>query len=156
MEFITAIAGDDKKVMQPEIKAFSDVTYHSYRSLGLSFHFVLVPGHEHVLDAIHLYRAPSDRFSTFPKPIVVRRRKAVADSTSTAPSAEGESVATITMDMKGHEVLEKLGEPEKKEGGGRRGNCWIGYQDRYGISIDFSGTDWDNREMPISCLTLAR
>ncbi|KAG0263794.1 COP9 signalosome complex subunit 1 [Actinomortierella ambigua] len=151
-EFLATLVGENNKVMQPEIKAFKNVIYHAYKPLGVSLH--LLPGEEPVLDALHLYRAPSDRFASFPKDFVVRRR--CAGTTAAQASFEGETVATLNVDMKGHELLAKLGEPEKKEGGGRLSNCWIGYEDKFGISIEFVGSSWDDGEMPMSCLTLGR
>lgn len=150
-------------VPKPAVKVYKDAVYYSYPSLGISFNYEpsqpLVPSAYSssttpspsllTLVAIHLYRSPADKFETFPLSFVVPKK-----------STSNEAVVLVEMDMekRGHEVVQLLGEPEEKQGGGRKGNCWIGYHGSStstGVSMDFAGANWEDREMRLSCLTVA-
>ncbi|KAF9085888.1 hypothetical protein BGX29_003085 [Mortierella sp. GBA35] len=148
-------------VPAPTIKVYKDAVYYSYLSLGISFNYEpsqpLVPAAYTestpdpsllTLVAIHLYKSPADKFDTFP--LLFRIPKKTHSSTTS-------TVVMVEMDMekKGHEVVLLLGEPEEKQGGGRKGTCWIGYPQSTGVSMDFAGSNWDDRDMVLSCLTLA-
>ncbi|KAG0349350.1 hypothetical protein BG004_007534 [Podila humilis] len=121
-------------VPEPTVKMYKDAVYHSYLSLGISFNYeprspLSVAQHAPKPDfsqlslvAIHLYSHPTDKFATFPLTFTVG-----------LPPTEGidphtKLIVELDMNKKAHEIVSLLGEPEKKDGGGRAGNCWIGYQ----------------------------
>ncbi|KAF9185477.1 hypothetical protein BGZ51_002650 [Haplosporangium sp. Z 767] len=147
----------------PTIKVYKDAVYYSYLPLGISFNYEpsipLVPSAYTAtsatapdpgllkLVAIHLYRHPADKFETFPLSIRIRKQESGGATTTM-------TVLNLDMDMKAYEVVQMFGEPEEKQGGGRQGNCWIGYQKSAGLSVDFVGSSWEDREMAMSCLTL--
>ncbi|KAF8943208.1 hypothetical protein BGZ47_005674 [Haplosporangium gracile] len=146
-------------VPKPTVKVYKDAVYHSYPRLGISFNYEpsqpLVPSAYTnstpdrsllTLVAIHLYRSPADKFETFSLSFVIPKK-----------SSATEPVELVKMDMekKGHEVVQLLGEPEEKQGGGRKGNCWIGYGKTTGVSMDFAGSNWEDRGMELACLTVA-
>ena len=144
-------------VPAPTVKVYKDAVYYSYSSLGISFNYEpsqpLVPAAYTMssldpslltLVAIHLYRTPADKFETFSLAFMIPRKTE-------------SSTVLVEMDMekKGHEIITLLGEPEEKQGGGRKGNCWIGYLKTMGVSMDFAGSNWEDRDMVLSCLTIA-
>ncbi|KAK3811414.1 MAG: hypothetical protein J3R72DRAFT_428115 [Linnemannia gamsii] len=144
----------------PTIKVYKDAVYYSYPSLGISFNYEpsqpLVPTAYTkstpdpsllTLVAIHLYRSPADKFETFPLSFVIPK--------STSSSSAAVVLVEMDMEKKGHEVVLLLGEPEEKQGGDRKGNCWVGYGKSTGVSMDFAGSSWEDREMVLSCLTVA-
>ncbi|KAF9392655.1 hypothetical protein CPB97_011635 [Podila verticillata] len=145
-------------VPEPDVKIYKDAVYYSYLPLGVSFNFepptplstarnAPKPDPSLLsLVAIHLYSHPTDKFATFPLSFTV----------SIQPSQES-TVTMVELDMtkKAHEVVSLLGEPEKKEGGGRAGNCWIGYQSSLGVSCDLRGADWEDRNMALGCVTIS-
>ncbi|KAF9136300.1 hypothetical protein BGW39_000016 [Mortierella sp. 14UC] len=144
----------------PTVKVFKDAVYHSYPSLGISFNYEpsqpLVPTAYSkstpdppslTLVAIHLYKSPADKFETFPLSFVIPKKA--------EPSATTVVLVEMDMEKKGHEVVQLLGEPEEKQGGGRKGNCWVGYGKSTGVSMDFAGSNWEDRDMVLSCLTIA-
>jgi hypothetical protein len=159
----TATTAAGTSVPKPTVKVYKDAVYYSYPSLGISFNYEssqpLVPSSYSssttpdpsllTLAAIHLYRRPADKFETFPLSFVVPKK-----------SGSNEAVVLVEMDMekRGHEIVQLLGEPDEKQGGGRKGNCWIGYHGSStsaGVSMDFAGADWEDREMVLACLTVA-
>lgn len=143
----------------PNVKIYKDAVYYSYLPLGISFNFEPSTPLSTVrnapkpdpslltLVAIHLYSHPMDKFATFPLSFTV----------SIQPSQGSSAVTMVELDMtkKAHEVVSLLGEPEKKEGGGRAGNCWIGYQSSLGVSCDLRGADWEDRNMALGCITIS-
>ncbi|KAG0362472.1 hypothetical protein BG005_005485 [Podila minutissima] len=145
-------------VPEPDVKIYRDAVYYSYLPLGISFNFEPstplstarnAPKPDPALlslVAIHLYSHPTDKFATFPLSFTV----------SVRPSQASTPVTVVELDMtrKAHEVVSFLGEPEKKEGGGRAGNCWIGYQSSLGVSCDLRGADWEDRNMALGCVTI--
>ncbi|KAI8605009.1 hypothetical protein EDD21DRAFT_364696 [Dissophora ornata] len=151
-------------VPPPKIKVFKDAVYYSYPPLGISLNYEpskpLVPSIYSAKDAappdssllslvaIHLYRGPTDNFDTFP----------LAFSVPCGAGNKDAVVMLVEMDMnkKAYEVVQLLGEPEEKLGGGRQGNCWIGFQKSMGLAIDFAGSNWEDRDMVISSLTLTQ
>ncbi|KAF9960314.1 hypothetical protein BGZ70_008637 [Mortierella alpina] len=155
--------GQGSSVQPPTIKVYSDAAYYSYLPLGISLNYrpskPLVPSplgaKNHVpapdsslltLEAIHLYKSPADKFETFPLQL-----RLFKDGDNNSPGTAYE----IDMNMKAHEIVQLLGEPEEKQGGGRGGNCWIGYQKSLGLAIDLAGSNWEDRDMVISCATLS-
>ncbi|CAO3566196.1 unnamed protein product [Mortierella alpina] len=153
--------GQGTSIPPPTIKVYSDAAYYSYLPLGISLNYrpskPLVPpplGAKNnvpapdssllTLEAIHLYKSPTDKFETFPLQFRLFKE---GDSNRTAYE--------IDMKMKAHEIVQLLGEPEEKQGGGRGGNCWIGYQKSLGLAIDLAGSNWEDRDMMISCATLS-
>jgi len=168
-------------VPSPIVKIYKDAVYYSYKSLGISFNFEpsqpLIPAQftsgQQVLDpaeltlvAIHLYKGPADQFSTFPTAFFLPAPTTVTNTSTPAPSSTGSTETTIgapvavvvEMDMskKAHEIVLALGEPEEKQGGGRNGNCWIGYQKSLGFAVDFAGANWNDGDMSIASVTLTR
>ncbi|KAG0265662.1 hypothetical protein BG011_004261 [Mortierella polycephala] len=158
----------------PTIKVYKDAVYYSYLPLGISFNYEpsvpLVPSAYTAMNtaapdpgllklvAVHLYRHPADKFETFPLPIRIRKQGSGVATTAITATATATATAMTVIDLdmnkKAHEVVQIFGEPEEKQGGGRQGNCWIGYQKSAGLSIDFVGSSWEDREMIMSCLTL--
>ncbi|KAG0046275.1 hypothetical protein BGZ83_008533 [Gryganskiella cystojenkinii] len=162
----------NQQVPLPIVKVYKDAVYFSYKSLGISFNYEpsqpLVPSQYTsgkvpelsllTLVAIHLYKSPTDQFSTFPSSFLIPK---TASSTTTAAAgvSTGGSVAVVVeldMSKKAHEIVQAMGEPEEKQGGGRAGNCWIGYQKSSGFAVDFAGANWDDRDMTIASVTLSR
>ncbi|KAF9544251.1 hypothetical protein EC957_012297 [Mortierella hygrophila] len=154
--------GTKSLVPKPTIKIYKDAVYYSYPTFGISFNYEpsqplipsaytnSTPDPSHLtLVAIHLYRSPADKFETFPLSFVIPKK-----STSTS-TTEPRELVEMDMEKKGHEVVELLGEPEEKQGGGRKGNCWVGYGRTTGVSMDFAGGSWEDREMVLACLTIA-
>lgn len=148
----------DGIVPEPDVKIYKDAVYYSYLPLGISFNFepsaplstarnAPKPDPSLLsLVAIHLYSHPTDKFATFPLSFAV----------SVQPSQESTPVVVeLDMGMKAHGIVSLLGEPEKKEGGGRAGNCWIGYQSSLGVSCDLRGADWEDRNMAVGCITIS-
>ncbi|KAF9574232.1 hypothetical protein EC968_007156 [Mortierella alpina] len=155
--------GHGASVPPPTIKVYSDAAYYSYLPIGISLNYrpikplvptplgaknnVPVPDSSLLtLEAIHLYRSPADKFETFPLQFRLFKD---GDSKSSGTAYD------LDMNMKAHEIVQLLGEPEEKQGGGRAGNCWIGYQKSLGLAIDFVGSNWEDRDMVISCATLS-
>ncbi|SAM84827.1 uncharacterized protein UBRO_05976 [Ustilago bromivora] len=112
--------------LEPEVKAYPDVVYHNYRSIGLSLQFeVSSPGknaskvgsEDLCLAAIDIYSANEDKswtcFPTLPLQI-----DALRDDT-----ASEQVKATITKAITGKDLVSSLGEPQRKGGGagGRSG-----------------------------------
>ncbi|KAF9358617.1 hypothetical protein BGX26_001309 [Mortierella sp. AD094] len=145
-------SGDSAVVPVPTVKVYKDAVYYSYHSLGISLNYEpsipLVPsaytakGKDAAapepdpsllkLVAIHLYRSPVDKFQTFPLSFLVH----------------GDTVGIeMGLEKKAFEVVQLLGEPEQRVGGGRQGSCWIGYQKSIGLAVDFVGSNWDDRDM---------
>ncbi|KAF9288547.1 hypothetical protein BGZ68_000100 [Mortierella alpina] len=167
-ELLLKAAGEGDKsqgspVPPPTIKIYSDAVYYSYLPLGISLNYrpskALVPPHLGAknnvpapdsslltLEAIHLYKSPADKFETFPL-----RFRVFKEGDNNSPGTASE----LHINMKAHEIVQLLGEPEEKQGGGRGGNCWIGYQKSLGLAIDFAGSNWEDRDMVISCATLS-
>eukprot|EP00252_Welwitschia_mirabilis_P011806 TRINITY_DN26241_c0_g2_i1.p1 TRINITY_DN26241_c0_g2~~TRINITY_DN26241_c0_g2_i1.p1 ORF type:complete len:167 (-),score=18.57 TRINITY_DN26241_c0_g2_i1:273-773(-) len=116
----------------PEIKAYPALQrraaceYHNYKTLGISFCF-----ENSLLRAIHVYNS-ADGYSTYKGPLP----------------------HSIRLDMEGHELVRVLGEPDGKFGGGRgRGPISLAYKEK-GLQIDFVGSDWEDRQNVISCITV--
>lgn len=156
------VIGTTSPVPKPTVKIYKDAVYYSYPTFGISFNYEpsqpLIPSAYTnstpdpsllTLVAIHLYRNPTDKFETFPLSFVIPK-KSTSNSTT-----EPRELVEMDMEKKGHEVVELLGEPEEKQGGGRKGNCWIGYGRTTGVSMDFAGGSWEDREMGLACLTVA-
>lgn len=149
-------------VPKPTVKIYKDAAYYSYPAFGISFNYEpsqpLNPSAYTnstpdpsllTLVAIHLYRSPADKFETFPLSFVIPKKS------TTTSTTEPRELVEMDMEKKGHEVVQLLGEPEEKQGGGRKGNCWIGYGRTTGVSMDFAGGNWEDREMGLACLTVA-
>ncbi|KAG0329018.1 hypothetical protein BGZ99_003648 [Dissophora globulifera] len=153
----------DSVVPSPTVKVYKDAVYHSYSQLGISFNYepsnplapaaYLAPGTAPPdpsllsLVAIHLYNSPTDKFATFPLAFIINIPRDATDGKGAA--------AEIDMSKRAHEVVQLLGEPEEKVGGGRQGNCWIGYNKSIGLAVDFAGSSWDDGDMTIASLTLS-
>lgn len=157
--------------LSPTIKVFKDAVYYSYFALGISFNFepsepldpsaystgkdgggtVLPDSSVLSLAAIHVYKNPTDQFETFPLAFSV-----LCSSRTIVKEKEEMVTMRIEMDVnkRAHEVVSLLGEPESKVGGGRQGNCWIGYLKSTGLSVDFAGSNWEDRKMPVATMTL--
>ncbi|KAF8983727.1 hypothetical protein BGZ46_009689 [Entomortierella lignicola] len=168
------IAGKCKKdptiVSTPTVKVYRDAVYHSYFALGISFNYEpstpLVPSAYSIKDrnnispepdssllklvAIHLYRAPVDKFETFPTSFLIPGGAVSIAGAGTTDIR----IAEMDLNKKAFEVVQLLGEPEERSGGGRQGNCWIGYQKSRGLAVDFVGSNWDDRNMTIGSITI--
>ncbi|OAQ35010.1 hypothetical protein K457DRAFT_132903 [Linnemannia elongata AG-77] len=155
--------GATSAVPRPTVKIYKDAVYYSYPAFGISFNYEpsqpLIPSvytnstpDPSVLRlvAIHLYRSPADKYETFPLTFVIPKKPTTSNSTT-----EPRELVKMDMEKKGHEVVQLLGEPEEKQGGGRKGNCWVGYGRTTGVSMDFAGGSWEDREMGLACLTIA-
>ncbi|KAI1319162.1 hypothetical protein EDD11_004805 [Mortierella claussenii] len=153
----------------PVIKVYSDAVYHSYLPLGISLDYKPctplnpslyksgdAPPPEPsllMLVAIHLYNNPVDKFDTFPLSFVITRKRGKDGATASEDENEERKIE-MDLSKRAYEIVQLLGEPEQKVGGGRQGNCWIGYQTSAGLAVDFAGNNWDDRDMRIASLTL--
>ncbi|KAI7849041.1 hypothetical protein BDC45DRAFT_521817 [Circinella umbellata] len=137
---------------EPIIKKFSDSTYYSYKSLGLSLCFTTTSkqSNDLVLDSIDIYNGHTrDGFQPF---------------------VGKEYPYGFTPETQAHEIVSQLGEPDRKGGGGQtRVPCWIEYQfindkeeedsindddNKHGLMIQLHGVDWDDREMGWTSMVL--
>ncbi|ORZ15156.1 hypothetical protein BCR42DRAFT_416521 [Absidia repens] len=144
------------KAQPNTIKRFSDSIYHSYKSLGLSFSFVINNNNNSsnksikqcsdnddalLLDAIDIYNGvTSDGFQPY--------------------SLDMALPCGLEGSMQAHDIVSLLGEPDRKGGGGQsRVACWIEYkfeQDGGGLMIQLHGIDWDDRTMGWTSIVLYR
>ncbi|KAI8365215.1 uncharacterized protein BYT42DRAFT_589184 [Radiomyces spectabilis] len=139
-DFLHAYTPKDTPLPEPTVKRFPDCTYHSYKPLGISFCFTpQTKGDDSTLqlDSIDIYNGHTrDGFAPF----------------------TGELPCNLTPTMQAHEIVNMLGEPDRKGGGGKlRVPCWIEYQfedNQGGLLIQLHGIDWDDREMGWTSLAL--
>ncbi|KAI9314735.1 hypothetical protein BX666DRAFT_2028996 [Dichotomocladium elegans] len=132
------IPSHHQPIPDPEIKRFPDCTYYAFKSLGLSFCFVPTSDNILKLDSIDIYNGHTrDGFHPF---------------------VGTEYPFGLASETEAHEIVNQLGEPDRKGGGGRtRTPCWIEYKfenDSGGLMIQLHGVDWDDREMGWTSLTL--
>ncbi|RUS30468.1 hypothetical protein BC938DRAFT_479348 [Jimgerdemannia flammicorona] len=113
-----------------DIKTYPDITYHTYKPLGVSFCFTPTPANDLVLTSIDVYNPTRDGIARFPGPL---------------PHG-------LTLNMCAADVVGALGEPERKGGGGST-RCWVEYVAR-GLHVNFEGTNWDDARMGISSVTV--
>ncbi|ETS64985.1 hypothetical protein PaG_00432 [Moesziomyces aphidis] len=108
----------DSELPAPEVKAYSDVVYHNYRSLGLSLQYESSSSgkaaskcdvHDLRLAAIDVYSARDDKsWTCFPRlPIQV----------DLLPLDQADKSTSITLDSTGKDLVSSLGEPHRKGGG---------------------------------------
>lgn len=155
--FIDAVANDAKHVgSTATIKSYPDVVYYNYHALGLSLQFKPVEGYKPgsgspdesrlVLDCVDFYNSGDTHgFSCYPSsPIRVLVRN---------------QVFPLELSATGKELVAKLGEPDRKGGGGGPStgsiNIWVEWV--HGIQIEFRKTGpnaWDNPEDTPSVITI--
>jgi hypothetical protein len=119
---------------KPEISKISNYTYHAYKQVGVSFCFIPAETPQQLkLDAIDIYNGKTrDGFQQCPYE---------------------ELPCGLTNTMQAHEIVNMLGEPDRKGGGGQtRMPCWIEYKFNNddkdsGILIQLHGFEWEDREM---------
>ncbi|KAI9022183.1 hypothetical protein CLU79DRAFT_835326 [Phycomyces nitens] len=143
--YLTTVVPNGEPVPEPTIKTFSDCTYYSYHTLGLSFCFKPTKQSDGstvlILDSIDIYNGHTrDGFQPF--------------------TGQGYPCG-LTATMEAHEIVALHGEPDRKGGGGKsRVPCWIEYQfenngqTKGGILIQLHGIDWEDREMGWTSLVL--
>lgn len=115
-------------------KEFPDAVFHNYPSLGISYDFDVIKDKKsgattHRLAAIHIYNEGVSRYKKFSLPL--------------------ELPYGLSIDMKGKEVVEKLGEPSGKS---QYPKCCIVYGDK-GVQVDLAAKNWEDPECAIECLT---
>ncbi|KAI9137740.1 hypothetical protein BKA69DRAFT_1127929 [Paraphysoderma sedebokerense] len=130
----------------PEIKSFSDCVFHNYKTEGISYCFdypisqssssssssSTPSSKEPYLAAIHIYTSHQG-YSPFRLEIPLPHDLRITD--------------------KGYEIVQKLGEPDKKAGGKGIINCCVVYE-TLGIQVEFKGKSWDDKDVEIACLTI--
>ncbi|KAI8967361.1 hypothetical protein BDF20DRAFT_908426 [Mycotypha africana] len=151
--------------VKPTISKLADYVYYAFKPLGISFCFTykerteaeaLKPGatpsnstssnnamDNLILDAIDIYNGETpDGFLPFQQNILLP--------------------CGITSSMHAYEIVQALGEPDRKGGGGRtRMPCWIEYKFNNtnkkkdsGLMIQLHGVEWEDREMGWSSIVL--
>ncbi|EFJ26418.1 hypothetical protein SELMODRAFT_412979 [Selaginella moellendorffii] len=110
----------------PALKSRPACEYHNYEALGVSLCF-----EESALEAVHVYNG-THGYSQF----------------------IGDLPHGLRIGMTGREIVELLGEPDGKAGGGRGGGpISIAYKER-GLHINFLGSSWENSDSAIDSVTI--
>lgn len=130
-EWLSELAGTHEPPSPSDTKAFPASStrpaceYWNWRSLGVS---LCVEGG--VVDAVHVYNN-ADGYAQFPGRL-----------------PEGLSWASS-----GRSLVEGLGEPSSKGGGGRAGNLILCYA-QHGLQVQLSTASWEAPESTLACVTV--
>eukprot|EP00931_Biecheleriopsis_adriatica_P102542 TRINITY_DN77496_c0_g1_i1.p1 TRINITY_DN77496_c0_g1~~TRINITY_DN77496_c0_g1_i1.p1 ORF type:complete len:244 (-),score=51.52 TRINITY_DN77496_c0_g1_i1:58-789(-) len=115
-----------------DCKAFSDCSYLSCKSLGIQLRFKPPAASGGLVDVIFLYSEGVDGFSLF---------------------QSGELPEGLMWSQKSRDVIQLLGEPSDKFGGGRFAAVGISYE-TLGLDIQFKEKSWDDEQNPIAFVSI--
>eukprot|EP00750_Incisomonas_marina_P002378 INCI12252.1.p1 GENE.INCI12252.1~~INCI12252.1.p1 ORF type:complete len:253 (+),score=42.48 INCI12252.1:187-945(+) len=123
-----------KPSVSPDRKDYPDCTYVSFQRYGVELCFDRdVSSGSTILGAIHL------------RPVSLTEQSASAVKSLLLPHG-------LKLNATGRSVVELLGEPTKKGGGGKVGGAtplFIVYEP-LGLQISFAGRDWNDANVPVS------
>ncbi|KAJ1025017.1 hypothetical protein NDA18_004303 [Ustilago nuda] len=129
--------------LEAEVKAYPDVVYHNYRSIGLSLQFeASSPGmnaskmgsDDLCLAAIDIYSANEDKSWTC-FPMLPLQIDALRDD-----SASEQVKATITQAITAKDLVSSLGEPQRKGGGAGPPSCPAAWME-WSLKLDRSNSN---------------
>ncbi|KAF5375184.1 hypothetical protein D9758_000420 [Tetrapyrgos nigripes] len=166
-EYIKSLSSE---TVTPEVKAYSDVVYLNYYPLGLSLLFKPISGYKPktgltrselkddclTLDSLDIYNIPKPKpddkvrskkseiaFSSFPiSPLVLQLAQDVKDKDGKVVSRPAS--IELHRDSQGKDIVQVLGEPDRKGGGSGPSSGSIGIWCEWtkdGVLVEFGGVE---------------